>query len=292
MAQLQNIHNIKLTKGMNVDQGMQTFNPSTAYRLLNIKNQTIGTALLDSLTNEKGTTKSSIYYKEAKNKDEQSSKDIQQLLKSSTIIGIFKCTSQFSLIFAKYNNINSIFKIYQEQENSGIVVTLLAYGEFNFGDYIDAVFCYENSKLQKVYWVDGVNTLRYINTDKDDEDTSYITDSFYLDSTPNISYNHQIRVIKRYTQGLFTAGIIQYAFTYYIKNGPETGIIDYTPMYYITNKNRGLKADETTMCSFEVQVLNPDIRFDYVRIYAIQRTSLNSTPIVRIVKDIKIRKDE
>jgi hypothetical protein len=68
---------------------------------------------------------------------------------------------------------------------------------------------------------------------------------------------------------LFSAGVIQYAFTYYIENGPETPIVDYTPLYYITNESRGLKADETVMCCFEVEIINPDPRFDYIRLYAI-----------------------
>lgn len=304
MAQIQNTYGIKLTKGMNRDQGIQTFNPSTAYKLLNIKNQIIGTALLDSLTNEKGTSLSTIYYNTAKNANDEYSVNIQNLLENGTIIAVFKCTPQFSLIFTRNiveitedettvtKTFNCIFKIQQEQENYGIIVTLLAYGQFNFGDYIDAVFCYENSELQKAYWVDGINTLRYINTDKKETDASYITDSFYLDSSPQASYNHLIKVTKRYTQGIFSAGVIQYAFTYYIKNGPETGIIDYTPLYYITNAKRGLKEDETTSCSFEVKIINPDKRFDYIRLYAIQRTSLNGTPIARLVKDIKINKDE
>lgn len=286
MIQQLDTHSIKLLKGMNQDQGIQLANSQTAYKLVNIKNQIVGTALLDSLMNEKGTRRvSNIVYKNPQF-------NTQDILKTFDIITVFKCTPQISVIFLKYvdNQEDAIIKVHQETASSYIEISLLAKGEFNFGDSIDAVYCYENSEIQKVYWVDGVNVLRYININIEEQDC--ITDSFYLDSTPKIRYDHLIKVTKNYNQGLFSAGVIQYAFTYYIKNGPETPIVDYTPLYYITNETRGLREDEVTNCSFNVKVINPDTRFDYIRIYAIQRTSLDATPIVRIVKDVKIRKDE
>lgn len=290
MAQQHSIHNIKLTGGMNRDAGIQLANSKNAYKLLNIKNQITDTGLLDSLVNEKGTEKVlNIIYGNGLTRKE--------LMQDYDIIAVFKCTQQDSVIYLKSkNNIenknNAIIKVHQDTEDSYIVLTTLALGDFGFGDYIDAVYCFENSELQKVYWVDGVNVLRYININKKENDSSYITDKFYLDSSPEIDYCHHIVVTKKFTQGIFTAGVIQYAFTYYIENGPETPIVDYTPLYYITNKSRGLKEDETVMCSFEVKIQNPDRRFDYIRVYSIQRTSLNATPIVRIVKDIKIHKDD
>ena len=292
MAQTQNTYNIKLVGGMNMDQGVQSVNPNTAYKLINIKNQIEGVATLGSLINEKGTSLQEIKY----NKIPDSDTTLEDIVNTSAIIAVFKCTPQTSVIYTKKQNtdnstMNCIISLHQENELSSIEATLLAKGNFNFGNYIDAVFCYENSKIQKVYWVDGVNVLRYINIVKEKSDASYITDTFYLDSNPDIKYDHQIRVKKHFNQGLFTGGVIQYAFTYYLENGPETPIVDYTPLYYITAEGRGLKPDEVIACSFEVQIVNPDTRYDYARVYSIHRTSLNATPIVRIVKDIKIKKD-
>jgi len=62
-----------------------------------------------------------------------------------------------------------------------------------------------------------------------------------------------------------------------------------TPLYYIGEEHRGLMADETVGCSYEVTIKNPDTSFDYIRLYSIMRTSLNGQPIVRIVKDIKLK---
>ena len=116
-----------------------------------------------------------------------------------------------------------------------------------------------------------------------------ITDEIYLDSSPEFKLNHIIEVERVAGGGIFTAGVIQYAFTYYMKYGAETGIVDMTPLYYISEVERGLLADETVGCSFKVKIKNPDTRFDYLRLYSIQRTSLNGTPLVKIVKDIKLK---
>ena len=40
--------------------------------------------------------------------------------------------------------------------------------------------------------------------------------------------------------------------------------------------------------SFEVIIKNADVHYEYVRVYAIIRTSENATPYVRIVGDYKI----
>lgn len=52
MQQLQ----YKITKGMNQDVDIQTASPDTAFRLFNIKNQTLDSANSSNLTNEKGNS--------------------------------------------------------------------------------------------------------------------------------------------------------------------------------------------------------------------------------------------
>ena len=39
----------------------------------------------------------------------------------------------------------------------------------------------------------------------------------------------------------------------------------------------------------KISITNPDTSFDYLRLYSIQRTSLNGTPIVKIVGDYKLK---
>ena len=278
-------YSIRAVKGMNQDLSKQIASPDTAYKLVNIKNQILDTQSAEALVNEKGTKLMQMYYN---NKYEG------QL--DGKIVGIVKCSTESAAVFVKKSStVDIIYKFYYDKLRR-ITVRKAAEGNFNFGDNIKGIFCYENSELQKVYWVDGVNQLRYINlADSNFKSTEHpegklpITNEIYLDSSPEFRRNHTIEVERVNGGGIFTAGVIQYAFTYYMKYGAETGIVDMTPLYYISETERGLLADETVGCSFKVKIKNPDTRFDYLRLYSIQRTSLNGTPIVKIVKDIKLK---
>lgn len=264
-------YSIKLVNGMNQDVEMQSARPDTAYRLLNVKNQVVDGVLQEALVNEKGTSLAL-------------QTDIQ-----GTIKGMIQCTPDTVVIFVSNGSEDSIYKLSQANGSTIITKELMARGTFNFGNFIQGIFCYENSNIQKVYWVDGVNQLRYINIVDYTRNDNYITDSFYLDTSPAAKFDHHITVERQAGGGTFTAGVVQYAFTYYIKNGPETGIIDMTPLYYISESDRGVDNDQTVGCSFKVSIQNPDTRFDYIRLYSIQRNSLEGTPVVKIVKDIKLK---
>lgn len=270
---------------MNQDMSKQVFSPDTAFKLLNIKNQILDNNSTEALVNEKGTKLTQMYY---------AGKMENQL--DGEILGIVKCSTDMIVAFVKKSEtVNIIYKIYYDVLKR-VAVVKVAEGNFNFGKQIKGIFCYENSELQKVYWVDGVNQLRYINiadsnfkSESNPEGKLPITEEIYLDSSPEFTLNHTIEVERVSGGGIFTAGVVQYAFTYYMKYGAETGIVDMTPLYYISEVERGLLADESVGCSFRVKIKNPDTRFDYLRLYSIQRTSLNGTPVVKIVKDLKLK---
>lgn len=274
----------RITKGMNQDLSKEVFSPEVAYSLLNIKNQILDSNSIGALENEKGTKLIELYYNDKNN---------QKL--DGEILGVVKCSNEVVVLFMRYESTDYIYKLYQDSPNN-IAVKKLAEGSFNFGDNIKGIFCYENSELQKVYWVDGVNQLRYINiadsnfkSGTNPEGKLPITNEIYMNSSPEFKLGHTIRVERISGGGVFNAGVIQYAFTYYMKYGAETSIVDMTPLYYVSEKERGLLADETVGCSFKISIENPDTRFDYLRIYSIQRTSLNGTPVVKIVKDLKLK---
>lgn len=278
----------KITKGINQDADVQTAQANQAFRLLNIKSQSTDPSSIGDLTNEKGNTKISIL--------DDSDKDF---IISDTIVGLIQCTDSIVVVFTySYNRKtrvrnNKIIKItYEDRENQDAILRakVLAEGDLNIGkkNEISGIFIYENSEIQKIYWVDGINELRYLNIAKDNE---IITDANKLSSKPNFNLGHKITVERQIGGGSFSAGIVQYAFTYFNKYGAETNIVDITPLYYIGETNRGLAADEVTNCSFKVTVTNPDTSFEYLRVYSIQRTSINGTPVVSIVGDIKLNTD-
>lgn len=52
--------------------------------------------------------------------------------------------------------------------------------------------------------------------------------------------------------------------------------------------DRAGSAEEICSNTFNIQLYNLDKQFDYLRVYSIHRTSLDSTPSVRIVSDINL----
>lgn len=289
MAGLQQ-QQFKLTGGMNQDIDIQSSSPQLAYRLFNIKNQTLESSNSGNLTNEKGNSLIQLV-------DANTGADYYI---AGTIIGIIQCTPDISVVFTYISPTeNVIYKFTYDKDNDVIRVRVVAKGNFGIPKThlkdgkvkdtdISGIFVYEHSELQKIYWVDGINQLRYLNIANSNENLP-VTDVNKLNSCPSFKMNHHLEVKRIAGGGVFTAGVIQYAFTYFNKNGAETNIVDMTPLYYIGEENRGLQANETVGCSYEVTVKNPDTSFDYIRIYSIMRTSLNGTPVVRIVNDIKLK---
>lgn len=193
---------------------------------------------------------------------------------------------------------NYIYKLLYDTENDYIRVKIVASGNLGIPEThttdgkiikteISGIFSYEHSELQKIYWVDGVNQLRYLNI-ADSNTNLPITEANKLNSSPTFKMNHHLEVERINGGGVFTSGVVQYAFTYFNKYGAETNIVDMTPLYYISEETRGVREDETVGCSFKVTIKNPDTSFDYARIYSIQRFAINGDPVVKIVGDIKL----
>lgn len=215
---------------------------------------------------------------------------------------------------------NYIYRV--EETNTGYKTIILYYDVFGCWDPnnpIEAIGVYETELVQKVYWVDGLNQPRVINIAKPEykipqeyivdgvnlSGPTYSTDAtvqnYYRTNFPNgfyikgsfdfvreLTLNESIRVTKLYGQGEFSPGTIQYAFSYYNKYEQESNIWYTTPIYYISSKDRGGKADEKIANGFKIDIYIPDNQFEYIRVYSIHRTSLDATPLVKVVADIPV----
>lgn len=280
----------KIVKGMNQDIDIQSSSPDTAFRLFNIKNQTLDNSSSNNLTNEKGNAEMSL---------------VDYITKEPTsiagqILGIIQCTADTVVLFTYVDNYtNIIYKIQYDSVNDVLKSKVVAQGNFGIpltyerdGKTVDTevsgIFSYEHSELQKVYWVDGVNQLRYLNI-ADSNENLPITEENKLNSSPTFKMDHHIEVERIVGGGVFQSGVVQYAFTYFNKYGAETNIVDMTPLYYISEDTKGVREDEVVGCSFKVTIKNPDTSFDYIRLYSIQRTALNGDPVVKIVGDLKLK---
>lgn len=308
----------KIVKGMNQDVDIQTSSPDTAFRLFNIKNQTLDSANSNNLTNEKGNSIIPLKKEKQPSLQEQELENYEHLEDTNingTILGIIQCTANVAVLFTYEEYIedekkkvrNIIYKLvygtYKDSNDDSIkeCIRVKEVAKGNFGiplvhtvdgkdvnTEISGIFSYEHSELQKIYWVDGVNQLRYLNIADSNDKNFPITDVNKLNSSPSLKMDHHLEVERISGGGIFTSGVIQYAFTYFNKYGAETNIVDMTPLLYISEDTRGVREDETVGCSFKITIKNPDTSFDYARVYSIQRFSLNGNPVVKIVGDIKL----
>lgn len=181
-------------------------------------------------------------------------------------------------------------KIYKIAFNDGGVLEgeLLYNGSLGFSPShpIECITLFENDKLRKVYWTDGINQPRMINIA---EETPNWTDNSF-NFVKNVTYGGNISVTKNEISfGSFAPGVIQYCFTYYDLYGSETNIFYTSPLYYVSPATRGGNPEETVSCSFTISIPNYDTTFEYLRIYSILRTSINGTPQVRKVADISLK---
>lgn len=156
---------------------------------------------------------------------------------------------------------------------------------FRVQNPIETLGVYEAEAIQKVYWLDGLNQPRVINIVADTE--RYDDNSF--DFLPTLKLQETVSVSKVFGySGLFPSGVIQYAFTYSRNYGQESAIFYTTPLLYLTDQYRGLSAESTASCAFNITFTDVDTSFDKLNIYSIIRTSENGTPVTKLVTQLDI----
>lgn len=168
--------------------------------------------------------------------------------------------------------------------------------DFSVNFPIETIPLYETEDVQKVYWVDGKNQPRFINIKRNyfsivRGQLVFAKNTIFDFVTDYKDYNGKFNVtIEKQHLGLgsFTPGTVQYICTYYNKFGQETNPIYISPVCYISPESRGGSPEETVTCSFKISVSNTDTEFEYIRIYAICRTSESGTPTSYIVGDIQV----
>lgn len=266
------------TKGMQRDLSSSAFNSEYAYENKNIRVMPTNESTLLSLINEKGTKLVNI------NGIGDSIDGIpigQSVIDNELVIFTTKATSDD-------DKKDKIYKVWFDGDSLEGQKLFEGNLGFDYSHPIETLSFYENSDIKKVYWTDGINQPRVINISAaSDIVSNWNNDSFNFVRT--LSLNEEITIERNIVaSGSFAPGVIQYAFTYFNKYGQESNIFYTSPLYYISYNNRGASPEDKVSNSFNIEVVNVDRRFDYIRIYSIHRTSINATPDVRRVVDLAI----
>jgi hypothetical protein len=293
-------------KGMQRDKSVSAFSSEYAYENRNIRITATTDNTLMSMTNERGTKLIDL-----KGIDSisgipigQATIDNELILFTTGLQGETNIDFEGDLelkesIEASEEYLNTSIpdnrdKIYRIYCNNGKLNGETLYEGnlgFNYKHPIETLSFYENDKIKKVYWVDGINQPRMINTALDSSHRNWNNYSF--DFIRKLKLNETIIVNKEeLSGGTFEQGTIQYAFTYYNKYGQESNIFHTTPLYYISYNNRGASAEDKVSNSFRITIIGADTSFDYIRVYSIQRTSIDATPTVKRVIDLSTNANE
>jgi len=288
------------TKGMNRDLSVSAFNSEFSFENHNLRLSTNEGNTLMSWVNERGTKPLVFVTGDWK----ETGDNLAQVTEISGIpIGTAIINNQLVLFThipneAPYGetevvqNPDHIYVIkYSDKEAGEIKGIELFHGDLNFDveHPLETLVSYESEVIQKVYWVDGKNQPRLINigsnTSKYYDDYGHPINTVF-DFVRELQLNEEVAVTKVFNgSGEFPAGVIQYAFTYFNKYGQESNIFHVTPLYYISDLDRANSPEEKVSCAFNISLRNLDDTFEYVRIYSIIRTSLNSVPICKKIGD-------
>lgn len=281
---MQRKRSVHAPKGMIKDMSDSKINAEYYIDALNIRLTADNDNTLLSITNAKGNKKVT-------------------LTGDSAILGTcvgYTVLNNYIVLFNISQEFNKKNCIYRIDTANNYKTILLAFGDFNFSSKypIEALPIYEKEDVQKVYWIDGINQPRVINiADKvvsgetvERESASEKSESTAFDFVSSLELKETVDITRNETtMGTISAGTIQYVFTYYNLYGQETNIFHQSSLYYISYNNRGASPEDTNVsASFHIVLNNLDSNFEYVRIYAINRTSLDATPAVRRVVDLPI----
>ena len=276
---MQRKRSIHIPKGMTKDVSDSKLGSEYYIDALNIRLTAHDDNTLMSITNAKGN---------------------KQITLDSAIVGSYlghAVLNNYIVIFTISDSTGYIYRI--DTENRYHTV-LLAYGPFGFDtDHpIETLPMYEKEDVQKVYWIDGKNQPRFINIADKIKSGVVIprtsatnpSNETAFDFVATMALNEKVTITRNETTiGTISAGAIQYALTYYNLYGQETNIFHQSSLNYISYNNRGASPEDTTVsASFTLKLENLDSNFEFVRIYAIHRTSLNAVPTVRRVVDLPV----
>ena len=258
-----------VNKGMQRDYSMDKASQEFAYENRNIRITTTGNESFLSVTNERSTEKIAL----------------DKVLPNNIIILGNATINDILILFCKGENLDYIYKVVIDNLQGKLILLYEGNLSFSIDNPIECITSYEGDEVLKVYWVDGVNQPRFINIFPD---TTYPSNSTF-DFSPICIENTNVTIEKEYNGiGNFKSGIIQYFVTYYKKFGAETNVVFQSPLYYISPKNRGGEVNEDQTCNFKITIIPETDKFDFVRVYSLVRTSLN-TPQVFLVGDTKLQ---
>lgn len=158
---------------------------------------------------------------------------------------------------------------------------------------IESIVYFETEDIQKIYWIDGIHVLRFMNFMADAaERARWVGDDTYFDSNREAQRDVTVKIEKDWSGNNRPNGTVQYFLTYYNKHGQETGRIWTSDLVYLAPKGKGGSPDSTNTCNIVLTFSNLATGFDHVRLYSLVRTSLDGQPTAYLVSEMAIEEGD
>lgn len=210
------------------------------------------------------------------------------------IIGV--CDTRNGAIVATTDN--NGFDCFWEVSNidvDKIEIDLLYMNNLNLSknNLLQIIYNFENSIIQKIYFADGVNQLRFMNIRQSIENGDLVNLADLKAKSINTVSEYELsspKIKNTAPGGSHTAGKIQYAYNLYVLNGSQTAISPLSEVQTLDNGpgGGGGGVNENVSRTVSVSIENLDADFTHVRLYSIKYTSYNVAPEVGLIADREI----
>lgn len=203
------------------------------------------------------------------------------------IIGSATTRDSIILLTTDDNGIDCIWKI----DSLTYDITLLYLRNLNFStsNLPQIINNFENELVDKIYWVDGNNQMRFLNLkhsiENDDIEELIDIPVSVIDMVGEYDLS-QPTISNILTGGNHTSGMIQYAYNLYRLNSSQTKI---SPLSELISLDKGSsgggKVNELVGSLPIVNINNIDHDYTHIRVYAIKYTSYNEIPSISLIED-------
>ena len=155
---------------------------------------------------------------------------------------------------------------------------------------IESIVYYETANIQKIYWLDGKNVLRFMNFTESLE-TRALWNNTYFDSNRRTRLGLNVSITKDNSGNTRANGVVQYLITYHNMHGQETGYVWVSDLVYLSPRDKGGSPDGTNSNSVTLSISGLYGEFSRFRVYAVFRSSLDGTVSGYLVSDNTISGD-
>lgn len=268
--------------GMQRDRSISKPGESAAYENRNIRITQSDNDTTLSVANERGNRK------------------LDSLSLEGTLVG-YGVLNSYVILFTADDDISRIYRVEYSADEFKSVLVFSGNLDFDTSHPIETIMDYESDDIQKVYWIDGKNVLRFLNFSDAYLNShlkggslywnpvfSFSEDTTWFDSTRQSNAIPSVVISKDSGGNTRANGVAQYFITCYNKNGQQTGILYSSPLVYLSPEGHGGAADGTNTSRVTFSMSGLDSTFDYVRLYRIVRTSLDASVSAAIVGESSI----